>query len=87
MEHEGEDFEEVHFDDDEEEPMDSDGEDIGDDENRNAQYGDEDEIENGWTKVTSFVYINFSDLHLRSAFESCSSCLGQPVWSLYRYRW
>ena len=47
MDHEGEEFEEVHFDDDEEEPMDSDGEDMGDDEDRNAQYGDEEEIENG----------------------------------------
>ena len=49
MEHEGEEFEEVHFEDDGEEPMDSDGEmDEGDDGDRDAQYGhDGEEIENG----------------------------------------
>jgi len=46
MDHEEEEYEEVHFDEDEEEPMDSDGEDMGNDEDRNAQYGDEEEIEN-----------------------------------------
>ena len=55
MDHEGEEFEEVHFDDDEEEPMDSDGEDDGDDEDRNAQYGDEAEIENGWNLDAQFL--------------------------------
>ena len=62
MDHEGEEFEEVHFDDDEEEPMDSDGEDNGDDEDRNAQYGDEEEIENGWNLDAQFLKITFKRL-------------------------
>ena len=92
MEHEGEEFEEVHFDDDDgEEPMDSDGEmDEADDGDRDAQYGnDGEEIENGRLSfLWRFLHLGmFSDVHLRSPFAARSSRQCQPLWSFYRDRW